>query len=1002
EVSALAAENGNDGNDQTVVSVYAPGARIHDVTLVSHDKRNWGYAEPGPNFGNPKDPVNNQNLTAKVVDSGALFVETAGRADLWFYDSAVHAAGPGVLTGTLQTASTSRNPAPCAPSSDGVRVENVRFTGYYAGEPDNLPNSEGSGRAVGVVIYNGKKLAVRNCHFESAARTSRKIMCRTVLALNTSTQDLYLAGNRSLNVGSHSSATGMDGNQGEQYLFHYRYPYGGLFDVAQAGPDSVTLDPSGVPPIPGQPDDPHYNDPHYFTDNAGSRVLPEVGTNDHWLVFICAGKGVGQYRRVTAQSAGSGLIKLTVDRPWRVAPDTTSRFNLTPAYRRIVLYKNYVDTGGSTNLRKTHKSHGVLFWCYAFDNVVEGNTFKAMTSGILFNSRFRAPTAWNLTRGNTVSDVMGTGGDTSVKPTGYVDHFRVTQAWPAPADRVFYSVGNAARENHFDIGNGESQQYYGAGAYLHARFTGNVPGGLPPVEHATGGIVMSVIENNIFTGLLEEGVVVEAPANTCLVRRNQIKLPASTPAEKTVVVEQSVRDLNLVMENNEAVPEITRSPLSQSAPLGTRIKLTVSAAGGDNFQYQWMKDGAILDGATSASLLLEGTPADAGSYRCLVTGAGAGVWSEPAEITISPAPGGPLSAPVAVAVDASGALYIADAARHDIQSVGAANTLALLAGVSGSAGLADGAGAGAMFDTPSALAVRSGTLFVSDAENARVRTVSAAGRVGSLAASGFVTPAGIAADDRGNLYVADKGAHVIRKLDGATGAPAIVAGQTGAPGFANGAGMLARFAAPEGVAWKPSGSGAGVLYVADTENHVVREIDLDAGAEVSTLAGVAGDAGCADGQGAGARFNLPGGIIVDGAGTLFLADTGNSVIREISPSGMVLTLAGNPGADGIAGIPGFKDGAGLGALFNRPSALALSPDGEFLYVADTGNRAIRKIDANDNVSTLALVAAPDATPPGADGGTGGNGGGGAFSRWFLAVLFFSMMLRHALNKQTPI
>ncbi|MDR2674618.1 MAG: immunoglobulin domain-containing protein, partial [Opitutaceae bacterium] len=596
EVSALAAENGNNGEDQTVISVHAPDARIHDVTLVSHDKRNWGYAEPGPNFGTPK---NNPNpLTTKVVDSGALFVETVGRADLWFYDSAVHAVGPGVLIGTLQAVSTSLNPAPCAPSSDGVRVEGVRFTGYYAGEPNNQPNTGGSGRAVGVIIYNGKKLAVRNCQFESAARTARKIMCRTVLALNTSTRDLYLAENRSLNVGSHTSATGMDPNQGESYLFHYHYPYGGLFNVAQAGPDSVTPVLSGIPPVPGQPGDPHYNDPHYFTDNAGSRVLPEVGANDHWLVFICAGKGVGQYRQVTAQTDEGGLIKLTLDRPWRVVPDTASRFNLTPAYRQIVLYKNYVDTGGSTNLRNQHKANGVLFWFYAFDNVVEGNTFKATTSGILFNSRFRSPTAWNLTRGNTVSDVMGRSQDTTaVSPAGYVDHVRITQGWPAPEDRVFYSVGNAARENYFDVGNGAATKYYGVGAYLHAVFTGNVNAGLPPVEHATGGIVMSVIENNVFTGLLEEGVSVETPANTCLVRRNQIKLPNETPAEKAVVVAPEISGLNMVVENNEAVPEITRSPLSQSAPLGTRIKLTVSAAGGDNFQYQWMKDGAILDGA---------------------------------------------------------------------------------------------------------------------------------------------------------------------------------------------------------------------------------------------------------------------------------------------------------------------------------------------------------------------------------------------------------------------
>jgi DNA-binding beta-propeller fold protein YncE len=274
--------------------------------------------------------------------------------------------------------------------------------------------------------------------------------------------------------------------------------------------------------------------------------------------------------------------------------------------------------------------------------------------------------------------------------------------------------------------------------------------------------------------------------------------------------------------------------------------------------------------------------------------------------------------------------------------------------------------------------------------------VSAAGKVGSLPADAFGKPAGIAADDRGNLYIADKGAHVIRKLDGASGVLSILAGTPDHPGFSNGDGALAQFNAPAGIAWQSAGGGDDI---ADTGNHVVRKMELGGNYHVSTVAGKATVPGCADGSGDGALFNRPEGIIVDGDGTLFLADTGNSTIREIAPSGMVSTLAGNPGTDGVTGVAGFKDGSGLNARFNQPSDIVLSPDGEFLYVADTGNRAVRKIDAGNQVSTLPLVESPSGpvTAPSGDGNANGGGGAGIGSGWFFAALIFSVTLRPALR-----
>lgn len=527
EMTGLAAENGNDGNRQTVVSVYARDAKIHKVTLVMQDKRAWGFVEPGPNFGTRRQPKSKPGQ--QVIDTGALLIDCAGRADTGFFDSEVHASGPGVQIGTLQAFDLEKENEP---ASRGVLIERVRFSGYYAGEPNEKGNPGGSGRAVGVMIFNGKECMVRNCSFQSADRANRKIMCRTVLALNTSIKNLYLADNRSMNVGSHPSAVGMDKNQGEQYLFHYRYPPGGLFDVIRAEKDSITLDPTRADSF--KPGD-KFSKAHYFINDRGSRVLDEVGHNDNWIVFICAGKGLGQYREVTAQEKDGDLIRLTLDSPWRVVPDETSRFDLTPAYRHVTVFRNFVDTG---DFIQTHKTHGVTFWFYAMDNIVAGNHFRNLTSGVVFNSRFRGPTAWNLTRENVIENIHGYCGDTSLKPAGYVDHFRVTLDWPKPEDRVAYSVGNAARSNRIENAD--------VGAYLHARFTGEVWGGIPPVEHPTGGMVMSVIENSVFTGIREDGIVVDTPANGCLVQGNVIQMAENAPASRTVVIGPLIRDQHLI------------------------------------------------------------------------------------------------------------------------------------------------------------------------------------------------------------------------------------------------------------------------------------------------------------------------------------------------------------------------------------------------------------------------------------------------------------------------
>jgi sugar lactone lactonase YvrE len=127
------------------------------------------------------------------------------------------------------------------------------------------------------------------------------------------------------------------------------------------------------------------------------------------------------------------------------------------------------------------------------------------------------------------------------------------------------------------------------------------------------------------------------------------------------------------------------------------------------------------------------------------------------------------------------------------------------------------------------------------------------------------------------------------------------------------------------------------LFVADTGNNTIRKIDIASGL-VSTLTGTAGVPGSTDGPLAVATFNLPCGITMDGTGTsLYVADTGNSTIRKIDiASGLVSTLTGT------AGVPGSTDGTLAVARFNRPAGITV--DGNTLFVADTGNNTIRIID----------------------------------------------------------
>jgi serine/threonine-protein kinase len=218
-------------------------------------------------------------------------------------------------------------------------------------------------------------------------------------------------------------------------------------------------------------------------------------------------------------------------------------------------------------------------------------------------------------------------------------------------------------------------------------------------------------------------------------------------------------------------------------------------------------------------------------------------------------------------------------------------------------------------------------------------TLTAGSMNGTGTAAGFNRPAGLTVDSSGNLYVSETGNNLIRKITPA-GVVTTLAGSVGTPGAVNGTGTAASFSSsPYGVAVDAAGN----VFVADSGNNMIRMI-TSAGV-VTTLAGSA-TAGSLDGTGTAASFNRPSGVAVDSAGNVFVADSGNNMIRKITQAGVVTTLAGS------AASAGAVNGTGTAASFLRPFGLAVDTLGN-AYVGDSGNRLIRKITSAGVVTTLA-------------------------------------------------
>jgi streptogramin lyase len=393
--------------------------------------------------------------------------------------------------------------------------------------------------------------------------------------------------------------------------------------------------------------------------------------------------------------------------------------------------------------------------------------------------------------------------------------------------------------------------------------------------------------------------------------------------------------------------------------------------------------------------------------------------------------------PSGLAIDLNDNVIVADTDNHTIRKITPAGVVTTIAGSAGKSGTTDGDGAAARFLFPRGVAVdQSGFIYVADTSNHTIRRIAGPNGtvttfVGVPAQSGyddgfpgseipakFIYPFDLAVDANGDLYVADTYAHEIRKVTREK-VVTTIAGDGFDPDSVDGAGTVARFQYPESIDVAPNGD----IWIADTVNDEIRKMTPQG--VVTTMAGVPNAVGVRNGALSQARFTRPTGLVFDRSGNLYIADHGNMVVRKVSTSLNVTTLAGNTpvsgGTDGFvsdarfflpnqlafdhlgnvfltdsantirknlvrkitssgtvstlagrSGSSGSADGTGTNAFFDHPAGVTVAPDGS-IFVADQDNHTIRRITAAGVVTT----------PAGRVDGPGNVDGSGRDARLYL-------------------
>jgi uncharacterized protein (TIGR03437 family) len=310
-----------------------------------------------------------------------------------------------------------------------------------------------------------------------------------------------------------------------------------------------------------------------------------------------------------------------------------------------------------------------------------------------------------------------------------------------------------------------------------------------------------------------------------------------------------------------------------------------------------------------------------------------------------PATSAQLNNPEGVAVDGSGTVYIADLLNHRIRAV-SGGTISEVAGADHAQGDGGKATAATLFFPQHVAEDSAGNLYIADTSNNEIRKVALDGTISTVAK--IVSPAAVVLDSTGNIFVAHK--NEIVKVD-SQGNMSTVAGSASTAGFSGDGGLAtsALLNQPFGLALDSAGN----LYIADTSNHRIRKISVGNITTVAGSGAICGntcDHGGYSGDGGpatSATMSFPADVALDSSGNLLIADSSNSVIRRVDSKGNITTVAGT-------GHPGFSgDGGPAGAaVLDTPDGVAADNAGN-IFIADTGNQVIRVVDGFGIISTIA-------------------------------------------------
>ncbi len=417
-------------------------------------------------------------------------------------------------------------------------------------------------------------------------------------------------------------------------------------------------------------------------------------------------------------------------------------------------------------------------------------------------------------------------------------------------------------------------------------------------------------------------------------------------------------------------PLITGSSPTRSVSPGANAVFSVVASGAPPLTLQWQRlpaggntwvnlsDHAPYSGTATTTLTVAAVNSGMSGdrFRCMVSNSFGSVTSTPVGLIVAlpcliqtiagiantagavdgPGASATFNFPNGIGADSSGNLYVGDMYNNLVRKITPAGIVSSIAG-----------NPTTQFNGPAGVAwdATTGNVYVLDSGHNNIRAITPAGVVSLLAGSSsgtsgytdsptgtdalFFFPADLSIDAAGNLYVVDQGNSVIRMITPA-GAVTTLAG-SGKVGSTDGTGTAASFNQPGGIGIDPAGN----LYIADNSNETIRKIAMP-GAVVTTIAGSPGAVGSTDGvTGAEARFNSPGDVQPDAFGNIYVIDSGNDTLREILSSGAVITVAG------VAGKTGAADGVGPAALFEGPGSIILEPGGTFA-IADTFGNTIRR------------------------------------------------------------